>query len=152
MTDKHLYSYCLKFYQNNSTIHYIEPNSTLSIDLISNTWYDTLTDERAAHFRKLGVKIGKDNRVRDYGKTKVKYVENSDTFANNYFLNFPNQINKIEKSIDTYSSKNKDLAIVNIENTKKHLITDLNNNRDKLSENLYEYLKGEIKYGAKKTF
>lgn len=149
-TKDHKMSYCLKAYNSGITILYLEPNKTLNVELIMNTWFDTLSDERADFFRKKGVKIGKDNRVRDYGKTEVKFIGDSDNFANNYFLNFPYQINKIEQAIDTYSSKNLDLAIANIKSAEKDLMKDLNKNKHKFSENLYEHLAGEIKYGAKK--
>lgn len=59
MTEKHSQSYCLKFYQNGSTLFYIEPNTTLKVDLTSNTWYDTLSNKKAAFFRKKELKLAK---------------------------------------------------------------------------------------------
>ena len=152
LTEKYYYSQCIKFYTYGSTAYLIEPNTTLNIDLTANTWVDTLSDKKAEYLRSVGAEIGKDNAMRDYGKTEIRFKGTSDSFSNNYYQKFFKQRNKLDNTLEAFSSKNIHMAMINLEYSKQGLLTDLEMNKEKMNPVFYDYLKAEIEFGAKKEF
>ena len=150
LTEDYFYSECLKFIQNGNTIYFINPNMTTEIEITANTWVDSLSEKRANYFRKRGVIIPKNNKIRDYGKSIISFINHSNTFNNHYFQGFFELRNQIDEVFDSYGSKNFTMAIAKLEKTKQALLLNLEENKGKLLHYSYQYFKSDIEFSAKK--
>ena len=150
LTEDYFYSECLKFIQNGNTIYLINPNTTTEIEITANTWVDSLSEKRANYFRKRGVNIPKNNKIRDYGKSIISFINDSNNFNNYYFQDFFELRNQIDEVFDSYGAKNFTMAIAKLEKTKQALLLNLKQNKDKFLPFLYQYYKSDIEYSVKK--
>ena len=150
LTEDYFYSECLKFIQNGNTIYFINPNTTTEIEITANTWIDSLSEKRANYFRKRGVNIPKNNKIRDYGKSIISFINDSNNFNNYYFQDFFELRNQIDEVFDSYGAKNFTMAIAKLEKTKQALLLNLEQNKEKFLPFLYQYYKSDIEFASKK--
>lgn len=151
LTDQHFWGHCIKIYTYGATTYLIEPQTKLDINVTYNSWIEQLSPEMALRWKKLGVNVFDDNTVINIGKTKIEFA-GSEGFKNSYFQNSFNLDDKSDNALSKMSSKNIHLALINLENTKKGLLADLEMNKEKLSLVFYDYIKAEIEFGARKEF
>lgn len=152
LTENHYYGQCIKFYKFGSTTYLIEPNTTLNVDVTLNTRIDTLSEEKAAYYRKLGADVKQDNTVRDFEETEIKFNGSSDNFNNTYYQQLFEKRIQLEDILEIYSSKNPQMALVNISLTLQNLLYDLELNKEKLSSTYYDYIKAELVFSAKMEY
>jgi hypothetical protein len=149
LTDKHYYGNCIKTYTYGVTTYLIEPGENLDLELTFNSWTEKLSDKDAEKWRSYGVDVKEDNSVMNIGKTNINFL-NPDNFKYKYYQTSFNLDDKCDKVLE-HSKKIKS-GMKNLKAKEEELLSQLNNNKDKISPFLYEYIKAEIVYGAKKEF
>jgi hypothetical protein len=149
LTDQHYYGNCIKVYTYGITTYLIEPKNVLDIDLSLNSWTEQLSNETAEKYRKYGIQIPSDNKMLNIGKTKIEFL-NPDKFGYEYYQESFDLDDKCDKALE--SKKDISSAIVSLEETKQKQLSDLHQVKNRISCFLYDYIKSEIEFGARKEF
>lgn len=149
LTKNHYYGHCIKVYTYGITTYLIEPGENLNIELTFNSWIDQLSEEDAKKWRSYGADVSADNKVMNIGKTGIKF-HNPDNFKFEYYQKSFNLDDKCDEVLER--SKKIESGIKNLKDEEQELLSQLEKDIDKLSPFLYDYIKAEIVYGAKKEF
>jgi len=147
LTDQHYYGHCIKVYTYGITTYLIEPDKVIDIDLTFISWTEQLSNETAEKYRSYGIQISADNKVRNVGKTKIEFL-NPDKFGYDYYQKSFILDDKCDKALAR--KKNISSAIKSLEKTEQKLLSDLERVKTSISPFLYDYIKSEIEFGARK--
>lgn len=149
LTDKHYYGHCIKVYTYGITTYLIEPGENLDLELTFNSWIEQLSDEKANKLRSYGIAVPDDNKMRNTGKTDIKFLSD-----NNYKLEYYQKSFNLDDKCDKVLERSKKIktGLKNLKAKEDELLSQLENDKDKISPFLYNYIKSEIVFGAKKEF
>lgn len=120
LTDRYYQGYCGKFFTMPLTTYLIEPGMELEIELI------------------------KESR---YGETKINFLS-----QNAYSMTYYQSSHDLVQSFDELLtfSESLDQAIIDLKKMSDQYITELDAEKDFISPVLYQYMKAQIQFGAKK--
>lgn len=149
LTEDHYYGQCIKVYTYGITTYLIEPNEKIELEITFNHWFEQLSNEKAERLRSYGITVSADNKVMDIGKSKIDFLT-TNNFALEYFQKSFDLDDKLDKTLE--KSKTVNAAIKNLKSKEQKLITELDENKEKMSPFLYDYIKAEIEFGARKEF
>ena len=147
LTDRHYFGHCIKVYTYGITTYLIEPSNVLEIDLTFNRWIEQLSNETAEKYRTFGIQIPSDNKMPNVGKTKIEFL-NPDKLGYEFYQESFNLDDKLDKALE--STKDINSAIKKLKKTEQKLLSVLERAKTTISPFLYDYIKSEIEFGARK--
>ncbi len=151
LTDEHYWGHCIKVYTYGTSTFLVEPDKGLDIELSYSSWPEKVSPEMYKKMKALGATtVGKD-KILQIGHTKITF-NNPDPEKHEFYQTSFNWDNQCDMALERSSSKNVMFALINLKNTRKKLLTDLEGSRGSLSPAFYDYLYAEIEFGAKKEF
>lgn len=151
LTDKYYYRQCIKFYTYGKSTILVDPNKTMEIDLTYNSTFKVLDAKRAEKYREKGIKVPKNNKIESVQKLQVE-TNKAFTLKNEYFQKSIDFDKVIEKHLSIRKNKPLKEVILAYHKISQQQKDDLENNKDKISNAYYNYLKTEIEFGAKHQF
>lgn len=149
LTEKHYFGQCEKFNTYNITTYLLEPSDSILVEINYNSWIEKISDKKAKYLKSLGVEIIEGNKVRDYGKSKLAFL-NTDKNSLEYYQKWFGIDDKYDSEIEMSLSVKS--AFEKVSNVKNKLISDLNQEKPNITPFLYEHLLAYIEFGAKKEF
>lgn len=149
LTEKYYFGQCAKFNTYELTTYLLEPGDSILVDLSFNSWIENLSDEKAKYLKSLGVNVQDDNTVRDYGKTKISFLNKEKSSLEYYQKWFA-----IDDEFDSEIELSEDVedAFISVKKLKGKFISDINKEKSKITPFLYNHLMAYIEFGAKKEF
>lgn len=149
LTEKHYFGQCEKFNTYNITTYLLEPSDSVLVEINYNSWIEKISEKKAKYLKSLGVEIIEGNKVRDYGKSKLTFL-NPDKNSLEYYQKWFGVDDKYDYEIEmSFRIKS---AFKKVLNVKNKLVSDLNHEKSNITPFLYEHLLAYIEFGAKKEF
>ena len=151
LTKDYFYGHCNKFYTHGIATFLLEPNKTLDVVLRYDHYVKQLTEHTAKKYKANGIEVLKDNKMHVTAKMNIKF-KYPNYFQDKYYQTSFNLDDKIDKRLDIYKTRSIETAVISFNKIKKKLLDNLELDKNKLSPILYDYIKAEIEFGARKEF
>ncbi len=151
LTDQHYWGHCIKVYTYGVSTFLIEPGKGLDIELTYSSWPEKVSPQMYKRMKDLGATTVGDDKLLQIGQTEISF-NNASRGMHEYYQTSFNFDNKCDMALSRASSGNINFAFINLQNSKKKLLSDLEKKREELNPVFYEYLFAEIEFGAKKEF